>query len=514
MSSAVGDATPSTWHLRVVNPDRVISNAVAFDVYVPSPTLAGVTPSSVPAGATTDVLATGTGLNATSQCHLASSTFTETALASSLGPTGLTCTVDATLVPPGAYQLWIVNDGGLSSTRLPLSVVSASPVITGVSPSSGGAGAVVSFTVLGTGFDLTSLVYFDATQLPTLFVDATRLYVAEFTLPACGTSACDHDITVHNSTGSPSAPALFRIGAQTVQITGVSPASAWQGDTVQVTFTGTGIPQGVKVQAAPPSSSFADLPTGACTGGCTSVSGTLALAGKPEGSWLVRLAYPDGTSSSPYAFRVLSNQAILRDASPRGGAQGGSVAVTLTVGNLRPPYDQVRVTLSDGTTPITLVPSPVPSGSPPTSVQISIPLAGKSTGTYTLAVVNPNGAAPSNTISFNVTPGVPTLASVSPTSAPQQDARVPVTLTGTNFAAPDASGAGGSVVHIACPALGVTDQPIPTADTTVVSSTQIRVMLDTRSGVPATYDVAVWNPGGPTPPQKSNVLPGAFTITP
>jgi hypothetical protein len=306
---------------------------------------------------------------------------------------------------------------------------------------------------------------------------------------------------------------VFRVGAQLVQITGVSPASAWQGDTVAVTFTGSGFPGGVKVQAAPPSGSFRDLGTAPCAG-CTSVVGTLPLAGEPEGSWLVRLAYPDGTSSSPYAFRVLSNQAILRDASPRGAAQGAPVAATLTVGNLRPPYDAVRVRLSDGVATETLVPSPVPSGSPPTTVQVSLPLAGRSTGTYTLAVVNPNGAAPSNTISFNVTPGLPTVASVSPGSAPQQEARVPVTLTGTNFAAPDASGAGGSVVHISSAALGIADQPIPTADTTVVSPTQIRVMLDTRSGVPGTYDVSVWNPGGPTPPQKSNVLPAAFTITP
>jgi hypothetical protein len=265
------------------------------------------------------------------------------------------------------------------------------------------------------------------------------------------------------------------------------------------------------VQAAPPSGAFESLATSSCAGGCTSVSGTLSLVGRPEGSWLVRLAYPDGTASSPYAFRVLSNQAILRGVDPRGGAQGALRPVTLTVGNLRPPLDAVRVQfVAPGAAPETVVPTSAAG----TTVAVSLDLRSRDTGTYTLAVVNPSGAAPSNTISFNVTPGVPVVSSLSRASAPRQDAPVEVILTGQNFAKPDASGNGGSVVHISSVALGLADMAIPTSATTVVSPTQIRVMLDTRTGVPGTYDVAVWNPGGETPPQKSNVLAGAFTITP
>jgi hypothetical protein len=241
------------------------------------------------------------------------------------------------------------------------------------------------------------------------------------------------------------------------------------------------------------------------------VAGTLDLVGKPEGSWLVRLAYPDG-ASSPFAFRVLSNQAILRDASPRGGEQGRSVPVALTVGNLRPPYADVRVRFAEGATADTLVPSPVPSGSPPTTVQVSLPVSGRNTGTYTLSVVNPNGAAPSNTISFNVTPGAPTLTRVAPASAPRQDAPVLVVVEGSNFAKPDAGGAGGSTVHISSAALEIADLALPATATTVVSPTRIEVRLDTRTGVPGSYDVSVWNPGNP--PQKSAALPGAFTIQP
>jgi hypothetical protein len=134
------------------------------------------------------------------------------------------------------------------------------------------------------------------------------------------------------------------------------------------------------------------------------------------------------------------------------------------------------------------------------------------TGVYSLVVVNP-GAASSNALSFSVTPGLPTLTSVSPATAQQQNALVPVTLTGTNFAKPDATGGGASTVMVAGydgTGAPLTNGFVPVPGTvTVASSTQIQVQVDTRSGVPGTYYIAVWNPGTPpfaggAPPQKSN----------
>ena len=96
-------------------------------------------------------------------------------------------------------------------------------------------------------------------------------------------------------------------------------------------------------------------------------------------------------------------------------------------------------------------------------------------------------------------------------------------LTGANFAKPDASGAGGSSVHVSAAAIGLTDYAIPAATSAaciteaaqpvgtacVLDPTTIRVKFDTRTGVPGvSYGVAVWNPG----PQKSAVLPSAISI--
>jgi hypothetical protein len=195
----------------------------------------------------------------------------------------------------------------------------------------------------------------------------------------------------------------------------------------------------------------------------------------------------------------------------------------MKVVNLRPsgsssPYG-VKVRFSGAGADI--VPSSVTPGTG--TVVFTLSSAGLQTGTYSLQVVNPLAQA-SNSLSFNVTPGAPTLSSLTPTTAPLQDAEVVITLTGTNFATPDASDNGGSTVHISAAALGVTDYPIassnlPVAQLTlpyarVLSSTSIAVHLLTLDAVPGSYDVAVWNPGSANPPQKSNTLAGAFTVTP
>jgi hypothetical protein len=191
--------------------------------------------------------------------------------------------------------------------------------------------------------------------------------------------------------------------------------------------------------------------------------------------------------------------------------------VTIPVSNIRPPTAGVRVRFGGSASDL------VPSSVGASSLNVVLPLAGLNAGGYPVQVVNPNGAQPSNAVTFSVVPGVPTVATVACTSlkpsglcetassAKQQVTPVPVRITGTNFAQPDPAGNNGSVVHVSAPSLGITDYPLPTAATTVVSATEIQVALDTTLAVPGTYSFAVWNPGGPL---KSNVLANAFTILP
>jgi hypothetical protein len=113
-------------------------------------------------------------------------------------------------------------------------------------------------------------------------------------------------------------------------------------------------------------------------------------------------------------------------------------------------------------------------------------------------------------VSFTVTPGPPTLTSISPSSISQATAPpVAVTLTGTNFAKPDANGNGASQVMFSADG-GTTWSPLPPGNTvTVASATAINVAFDPRTAVAGSYLVEVWNAPGP---QKSGSQP--LTITP
>jgi hypothetical protein len=558
----------ATWKLRVVNPDHVISNAVPFDVVIPFPSVADVAPSTLTAGTTTAVLLTGTQFTATSQCRIRSASVAETGLPSTVDASGVHCTVDASALPPGAYDIWVVNEGNLASNVRPLQIVSATATLQAVSPSSGAENAPVSITVTGTGFDVSSRVLLDGCAAPfdpsgctasasfvgTTFVNPTTL-IAALLLPDCPQASCGHTISVRTGAGATTASLPFTVAADQPNITTFAPATAYQGDgPLTLTFSGTAFVTPTSIQVQAPGSTFTAAPvTMTIANSSTAAEGTISLVGQPEGAWLARIDFGNGLFSAAWPFRVLSNQAILRDyvASPapeRSGAAGTSkTTVTFEVANLRPPYSGVRVEMFDPAGGVTeLDPNPDPVG-PTSPLSISnLSLANRNTGTYAFKIRNPNSATDSNALSFSVTPGQPTVTSVcrlegavcaatNPTSVSQQGAAVPVRITGTNFARPDASGNGSAVMVTAnimpgwpdpCPGAGVTPLqfvPVP-GSVEVRSPTEIVVQLDTLSAVAlpggTAYYVAVWNPGGNPPPQKSSgctVLPGgvpSFTIFP
>jgi hypothetical protein len=371
----------------------------------------------------------------------------------------------------------------------------------------------------------------------TTFVDSTRLIVGVVDLQHCPSSPCpvsngtnpQYFLQVKNGALVSEKRELV-ITAGATSVTTMDPASAWQGDQPRVTIHGTGL-TGSVLEAAPPGGAFVTSTSPVASD--TAVSGIVDLIGSPPGSapagtWNARLRFTgSGATTAAFSLRVDSNQAVITATPvPAGGQTGLTVPVTLAVNNLRPPQSGVRVRFFDpgGSFTVDLVPT-FPDG---THVAAALPLAGRPSGVYALAVVNPNGAQPSTPFNFTVLPGVPTLATVacidpassaegacaSATSAHQQAKPVHLRLTGTNFAKPDAAGNNGSQVRVSNAALGITSQPIPTAAVTVTSATQLDVELDTTLAVAsatAAYSLQIWNQGGAL---QSNTLAGAFLILP
>jgi hypothetical protein len=318
-------------------------------------------------------------------------------------------------------------------------------------------------------------------------------------------------VVVHNGAKVSAPPVMFTVGTSAAKILSVNPQAAYQGQKPTITFTaagGTQFPAGTVIQVSKPGGAFGDpvVQQTPPTGPVASVSGQLDLTGQQEGQWAMRLAYPIGgggfSYSEFYPLRVLSNVAVLSSSTPSGGPQGSTLSLTLDGSNFFP-YIVVHF-LGPGLDR-TFDNPPITGTGPQTLSVTGLSLVNLDTGQYQLTAVNA-GAGASNTLPFTVTPGPPTVTSVSPASAVQSSTLVPVTITGTNFAKPDSTGVNGSVVHASAPSLGVIDYVVPASATTVVSPTTIQINFDTRAAIKGTYFISVWNPGGVAPNylQKSN----------
>jgi hypothetical protein len=159
---------------------------------------------------------------------------------------------------------------------------------------------------------------------------------------------------VRTGTGATTPSLPFTVAPDLYSITSLSPPTAYQGDgPVSLAFQGTSFPNpGAVIEVQPPGGTFGGVAVTPGTSTASMVTGTISLAGQPEGSWLARIAFSDGTFSAAWPFRVLSNQAILRDrrfaaAGARRAAGATKTTVTFQVANLRPPYSGVKVAMFD-----------------------------------------------------------------------------------------------------------------------------------------------------------------------
>ncbi|HET6924097.1 MAG TPA: hypothetical protein VFI16_13200, partial [Anaeromyxobacteraceae bacterium] len=501
-------ASPGASEIRVVNPSQVISNGAAFDVTLAAPALTGLAcqgASCVPAGGTeattavgsgtavtVDLVVSGTGLVASSQCRIASASLPEIGLPSTLSGGQLHCQLDLRLTHPDAYQVTVVNGGVARSNALTFTVLTATPALTAISPTAAQGGQVIALTADGSGFDGSSEVLvdgqttFNGSAIVTTFVSGARLNAQPVDLR--GLSAGTHLVRVRN--GALQTPELpFTVTQAAPALSTVSPTSVRQGAAATVTVAGANSDASTAIELqAPGAGTFTPIAT-------TFVSATQATASYTfgqAGSWLVRVSNAAG-ASGPLPVRVLSNVAVLSAVSPASAQQGQTVNLSLTATNLdpvgTPAVHLASASLGCPTAPCSLDRTPTVAGNILTVSGLS--LSGWDAGTFAVTVVNA-GAQPSNSLGFTATPGNPTLASVSPSACVMQGAApVVLTLTGTNFAKPDAGGTGGSTVHAASAA--IPDYVVPGA--TVASSTSISVSFDSSTAIPGSYTLQIWNPG-------------------
>ena len=191
----------------------------------PVPTVNAISPANVLAGSPAlTVTFTGTGyISATAVTLNGASLQTNYVSA-----TSLQATVPAAALAGGQVAEFVLSNpspGGGSSAAAKFSIMSPTPMVTGVSPRSVPQGLDALITVSGSGFEANSVVLYNGSARPTTFVDGSTLRVA-LTANDLRTFGSG-EISVNNPGpgGSTSTPTQLVVAASTPTILGLSPSS-------------------------------------------------------------------------------------------------------------------------------------------------------------------------------------------------------------------------------------------------------------------------------------------------
>jgi MYXO-CTERM domain-containing protein len=548
LSAAAG----GTLKLQVVNSDRTVSNVYGVEVVTPTPQITGVAPGQGTAGTFVPVVVSGTSFTSNAVC-VQKAGLVETVIVPTsrgAGGTSLGCTLDLTAVAPGFVDLYVQNENSVRSAAAAprfQAVSPGAPVVGGVSPSTVKEGSEENLLVTGSAFEPGSSVEIAQVTppgawqaIPTSYVYSTALRASfswAFLSPKGFTSGPYQLRVVNTPPGGTSAPFAFAVSPTAPVATNLTvvPATPVLGQTgVQLALAGAGFTPSCAVQVLPPGGTWRNAAAGSATSSRLQATADLNAAGDSAGSWNARASCPSGCGSPPcltsaLPFAVATNQASLVSVAPAGGAQGGSVPVTLTGANfLSFPSPGMTVTL-DGLNPATA------TVTSPTSATATLSLAGSNTGVRLLRAVNA-GAAPSNAIAFSVTPGTPAITAVAVADlagngactlsssycssssgcsgtgcatglacAVQQPKNVLVTVAGSSF------GSGVSTVFVTYRLLDGSDvkfdlSTVLPAGSIVIGPTAIQVTLDSTAVLAdLTYTMTVENAG--TPAKVSNAVP-------
>jgi len=374
----------------VADPTKSATSTVT--IVAPTPHITSVSPANGTVGS--QVTITGTGFGAFQQ------TSTVAFNGVQAGATSWSDTSIVAIVPTSATTgNVVVTVSGTPSNGVNFTVSAAAPTITGLSPSSGGIGTLV--TVTGTNFGATqgtSTVTFNG-------------------VVATPTSWSGTSILVPAPNNATTGPVVLTVGGVASNaltftvlppsITSLNPASGVVGTSVMISGTNFGPTQGS-------SSVEFSAPIGFVFATPTTWSSTSIVVPVPSGTATGNvMVVVSGQNSNSILFTLVPSITAL---SPTSGAVG--TLVTISGKNFGPV--QTGTVAFNGTIA-------TPSSWSDTSIVVPVP-AGATTGNV---IVTFNTIA-SNGVNFTVTPPPPIINSVGPDPAP---VGTPITIGGANFGA-------------------------------------------------------------------------------
>jgi len=444
------------------------SGAFSSFTYILPPNITGISPSSGSTEGVTSVTITGTsftgattvtfdGLAATSLSVVNSTTITCIAPAHSVGAVGIIVTTE------------VGSSGEFSSFTY-----ITSPVISSISPSSGGIAGGTSVTLTGINFTGATSITFDG-------IAATSLSIVNSTTITCITpahSAGAVGIIVTNGGGPSDAFSSFTY-ITPPSITDISPSSGVNTGGTSVTITGTNFTGATSVTfggIAATSLTVVDSTTITCITPAVNSDGDVGIIVTTEG----------GPSSEFSSFTYITPP-VISSISPSSGSTVGETSVTITGKN----FTGASSVTFDGLSATSLIIL--------NSTTITCITPARTTAGDVGIIVTAEGGPSSEFSSFTyITP--PNITEISPSSGSTLGG-TNVTITGTNFTG----------------ATSVTFNDLAATTINVVNSTTITCITPDHDA--GDVDIIVTTEGGPsdafssftyiTPPSITDISPSS-----
>jgi uncharacterized protein (TIGR03437 family) len=473
-------AAPGTIQVSIANPGAADSIGMNFKIdTAPIPVVSSVSPVPSAGGPASTLTIAGSGF-----ASAAVASWNGTALATTFVSSGeLKVVVPAALIAKPGTCLLTVAQQGVTSDAFPISILSATPVISSLDPASVTAGGP-SFTlrVTGTGFGAGSAVLFNGQALTTSLIGPAELSASvRAELIAAPRSVA---IAVDNF-GTVSASTTLTIAAPVPAITTLSPASAVAGGAAfTLSVSGTAFLSGATVEW-----NGTAIPTVFVSSSSLQAQVAASLIAT-AGSASVDVLNPGGTRSSAASFTITpADRAI--SLSPVSAIAGGPTFTMTVTGTGFTASSTIRW---NGTAlPTTFVDAAQLQG----SVSASL-IANPATVAVTVADA---GAAASTPATFTVSPATPRITALVPNTATAGSPGFVLTVSGADFAADSSVRWNGTALTTNFVDGTHLTADIPAALIANKASVQVTVGTGPVSSLPATFAIT------PPSPVVSSITP-------
>ena len=486
-----GSATPGVANPTVTTaaPDSQSGTCIGgcFTVNA-KPSVTSISPNARAIGsAPVTITVTGTGFQTGQTPTLSLGNGVTVSNVTVVNPTSVTATVAiANNAIPGPRDATVTNPDGGSSTTTNAFTVDAAPIINTVTPATIQRGATgVDITISGSNFNTTdTAVTFSGTGLTITQTTRTSANVVVVRVNADTAAPLGaRDVTVTNNDGGNVTKANALSVLSNPVVTTVAPSAAAQGQTLDLTITGSGYDGTSLVSISGTGITLGTLTRSSAT---SLIQRITVASDAPTGLRAVNVTNGDGGTGSKADALTINPAPTVSSVSPASGqTRGTAIPVTITGTNF---VSGATVSFGAGTTSTV-------TNTTSTTLSVSVTIASNATpGGRTVTVTNPDGGVGSKANGFTVLSD-PTLTSVSPAAIGQGATRA-VTLTGTGFSGP---------VTVAVSGTGVTVSGITLVNATTITAT----FAAADAAATGNRDVTVTNADGGTVTKAAALAVGA-----